>query len=255
MNTLGISVDAWAAWAPGIDSPNDWNAWLAGDSCLDEGVKPNVSFVPPMYRRRLSLLGKMAVLTAQQCVDQYPIDSSLRLVFASRYGENARTVGILNNIVDDGSVSPAAFSLSVHNAIAGIFSIIHNATEPSVSVSAGQETFSAAWIEAEQILWSQMENADRVLLVYYDEPLTGDLTRFTDDIQIPFSISLMLSKSQSNGESICLQNKRALDSSDSSLNESKLNQPLSFLRLLLSPEQMISTTTSNWVWVKNSANA
>ena len=141
------------------------------------------------------------MLTAQQCVDKFPLDDSLRLVFASRYGENARTMGIINNIVEGEPVSPTAFSLSVHNAIAGIFSIIHNATQPSVSVSAGAETFSAAWIEAEQILWSEMENADRVLLVYYDEPLSDDLARFTDDVQMPFSISLMLSKSECSGKS------------------------------------------------------
>ena len=72
MNTLGISVDAWAAWAPGIVTHEDWKAWNQGEKGIEPGEKPVINFVPPMYRRRLSFLGKMAVMTANQCV---PSDS------------------------------------------------------------------------------------------------------------------------------------------------------------------------------------
>jgi hypothetical protein len=65
-------------------------------------------------------------------------------------------------------ISPTAFSLSVHNAIAGLFSMVWQNKLQSTVVAPGEEGMAAGFIEALGLL---QEGAEQVLLVFYDEPL------------------------------------------------------------------------------------
>jgi hypothetical protein len=50
-------------------------------------------------------------------------DSDVPLVFASRHGDVARSMDLLGALVSDQPLSPTGFGLSVHNAIAALYSI------------------------------------------------------------------------------------------------------------------------------------
>ncbi len=118
-----------------------------------------------MLRRRLSLLAKMALKVAHDCVHGLP---AVRFVYASRHGELTRTTSMLDDLAAGESISPTAFSMAVLNSSAGLFSILRHDTTPSTAISASAESFGNGLLEAYMQLVDDPERP--VLLVYADEP-------------------------------------------------------------------------------------
>ncbi|MCD9230846.1 beta-ketoacyl synthase chain length factor, partial [Ralstonia pseudosolanacearum] len=92
----------------------------------------------------------------------------LRVVFASRHGELRRSTSVLDDIGNAEPVSPTAFSLSVLNAMSGIFSIARRDNAAATAISAGPGTLGWALLEAYAQYVS--DPGCPVLLVYADEP-------------------------------------------------------------------------------------
>lgn len=130
-----------------------------------------------MVRRRLSTLSKNALHVAHDCVADLP---AARIVFASRHGELRRTAGILADIEDAQPVSPTAFSLSVLNAMSGVFGIARGDTSPAIAVSAGPATLGLALLEAHAQYAA--DPASPVLLVYADEPADARFGAVADEV-------------------------------------------------------------------------
>ena len=80
----------------------------------------------------MSSLTRMAFATASSCADQLAVKPCC--IFASRHGELARTVKIIESIVKLEDVSPTDFSLSVFNTALGLFSIFTENKAPSTMV-------------------------------------------------------------------------------------------------------------------------
>lgn len=137
-----------------------WSSWPAGAA-----TTPDIGFIEPLVRRRLSTLTKMALKVAHDCAAHC---DAVRLVFASRHGELGRTTGILDDIVAGQPVSPTSFSLSVLNAMAGVYSIARRDRSPATAISAGAETLGYALLEAHAQY--SADPATPVLVVYADEP-------------------------------------------------------------------------------------
>ena len=58
---ITFNIAQWRAWAPGLDSVDDWHAWCHAPTLLPASdAAPDVSFLPAMQRRRLSRLARMA---------------------------------------------------------------------------------------------------------------------------------------------------------------------------------------------------
>ena len=251
MKTEGIVVKSWAAWAPGIESHEQWSLWANGT--LQPGLDgiPDVKFFPAMMRRRLSRLGKMAAAVVHRCCDNQSPGYGRRFVFASRYGEQQRTQRILEGLTKEGDVSPTAFSLSVHNAIAGLLSIAHKDEAPSVSIAAGRDTFSTAWVEASGLLISPREQCEEVVLVYYDEPLTDEYAEFNDDeLTFPFALalSLQLAPKAVSNKALPVESLY-LTSLSEDRGDSATSQPLDFMRVFLNnKESQRAGYGSRWIW-------
>jgi hypothetical protein len=154
-----------------------WSAWSVprtGTEAVQGAIaSPDVGYVEPMLRRRISSLGKMGLKVAHDCVAS---TGEVRLVFASRHGELRRTTEILQDLVHGQPVSPTAFSLSVLNAMAGVFGIVRHDRSATIAVSAGMETLSYGLLEA----YAQFaaNPAEPVLFVYAHEardPIYGPL--------------------------------------------------------------------------------
>jgi len=137
-----------------------WSSWPAGAT-----APPDIGFIEPLVRRRLSALSKMALKVAHDCAADC---KAVRLVFASRHGELRRTTRMLEDIAANQPVSPTAFSLSVLNAMAGIYSIERRDRSPATAISAGAETLGYALLEAHAQYGA--DSATPVLVVYADEP-------------------------------------------------------------------------------------
>jgi hypothetical protein len=92
-----------------------------------------------------------------------------RFVFASRHGEFDRTLGILQSLAQREPPSPADFSLSVHNALAGLLSIATRNPLGHCAIAAGPESFCYGLLEAATRLVEAPE--EPIVLVFYDMPL------------------------------------------------------------------------------------
>jgi hypothetical protein len=117
-----------------------------------------------MARRRLEQLGRMALQVALDCQRaQAPGESPL--VFASRYGDLARSLSLLNALAKDEPLSPAGFALSVHNSIGAQYSMLRGDTGNVVAVANGLFTLEAAVLEAAALLH---QGHPEVLVVLYE---------------------------------------------------------------------------------------
>lgn len=139
-----------------------WSVWTKDSSNI--GL-PDVSFVEATLRRKLSSLAKISLKVANDCVRDAP---SVYLVYASRHGDLNRTTEMLMDLATGEQLSPTAFSMSVLNAFAGVYSISKNEQLSSTSLSAGESSFGFGLLEA----YMQFSNNPEipVLYVYADEP-------------------------------------------------------------------------------------
>ena len=133
-------------------------------SLVDQNLSA-IEKIPPMQRRRLSHLAKLALNSAMQTLELTHVDY---IVWVSQYGDEAKTLKILEDVLSDQTPSPTQFSTSVHNAISGLYSILCQDATPATSLAG---SWSDGLIEAYAWL-KTMPKAHQVLLVYYDEALS-----------------------------------------------------------------------------------
>ncbi len=123
-----------------------------------------IEHIPAMQRRRLSRLAKLAMNSAMQTLATQHADY---IVWVSQYGDEAKTLNILADVLREQTPSPTQFSTSVHNAISGLYSILCQDATPATSLAG---SWNDGLIEAYAWLKTRPE-ACQVLLVYYDEAL------------------------------------------------------------------------------------
>lgn len=159
--------------------------------------------IPAMQRRRLSPLAKMALQSALLSLAGQRVDY---IIWVSKYGDEEKTLNILKDVLTGQMPSPTQFSTSVHNAIAGLYSILCQDDTPSTSLSC---EWTEALIEAYAILNSQ-KNAQRILIVAYDQALP-DL--YMDVTDFPaFAMSTIVSLDQPNLEILQLSGAASMES-------------------------------------------
>ncbi len=158
-------------------------AWRAGE---DEAAPP-VGFIEPQLRRRLSLLDRIALHVAHACVKD---GEAVRVVFASRHGELARSAELLAQLAASEMPSPMAFSLSVLNAAPGLYGIARKDRSASSAISAGAETFPMALIEAAAQAWA--EPAVPVVVAFADEPPPSVYRSLVDTPRTAYAIGVRL---------------------------------------------------------------
>ena len=109
-----------------------------------ETPKPDVSFVPPLERRRLTGVERAALSVA------WPVrsDRETPVVFASRWGEIGVTAKLMRQFHADGEMSPAGFSASVHNAAPGAFSLLTRNHAPYTAIAARERSLESGLLEA-----------------------------------------------------------------------------------------------------------
>jgi hypothetical protein len=169
--------------------------------CLASDPAPNLSFIPAMSRRRLSPLARMALYVAYE-LEQGAAPQ--RMVFASRHGEIGSTVAMLRDVAQHQPVSPAAFSHSVHNAIAGVWSIFQQHFGECSAIAAGRDSLVMALIEANGFLLDDATTPVLVLLA--DEALPACFTPYFNDPTPHFALGLLLGKGATNVRVSALEN-------------------------------------------------
>lgn len=192
-----------------------WSSWPAAATAA-----PDIGFIEPIVRRRLSTLSRIALKVAHDCVgggrrgdasgvNQGDTSGStasdlhvdrVRVVFASRHGELRRTTDILRAITVGEPVSPTAFSLSVLNAMTGVFGIARGDRSAASAIAAGAETLGYALLEAHAQYATQP--ASSVLLVYADEPADAAYGTIEDEVQ-GGALAILLDDAHAQGQLTC----------------------------------------------------
>jgi hypothetical protein len=240
---IKFNIAQWRAWAPGLTTVEDWRQWGQNPTRLnDQGEAPDVSFLPAMQRRRLSRLARMAFSVGWPLAEGY---AQLPLVFVSRHGETPRTFEILGDLAADQPLSPTQFSLSVHNAVIGLWSILRNETSEMTAIAAAGDGLEHGVLEAATLL---NEGAPAVLLIVTEEQPPAAYAPWIDDVPFPYALGLLLTPGDE--WQLTLSTGQSNDGTDSS---SKWPHALNLLRALSTQQCALQHPWKNrqWNWQHN----
>jgi hypothetical protein len=192
-----LFVTRFTAWAPGFGDPRAWEEWAGGSRDIP-AVKdsPDIPFTDPVFRRRLSQISRM---TIQVLHDLMPLKEDAKVVFLSFRGEIARQFTINRMIIEDQSVLPAAFSLSVFNTPPALAAIALGLVAGYTAVYPADGFRCALSAAAAPVLSG---SARETVLVYADEfcpPEYGDL-RPADNAPLAFGAVLSGAAEEGGGE-------------------------------------------------------
>lgn len=203
-----------------------------------------------MLRRRLSPLGKMAASVAWPLLAE---NAALPSLFCSRHGELERTVGMLQDLARGDALSPTHFSLSVHNAIGGVFSIARRDQSPISALAVGEEGLSQALLETRLILAEQ--SAEEALCLVYDAPLPAVYADFGKEPEWPYAVAFVVGLPETAGPgdiSLDLSLRKTEDLPPGAPTAERAEpQALSFLRFLLGGAQgelLLPSRRDYWQW-------
>jgi hypothetical protein len=192
-----------------------------------------------MLRRRFEALLRQALERASSLPDT----SAAKYVVASRHGDYSRLMRLLEALAQDQALSPTDFSLSVHNALAGVLSIAKGNVVGHTAIAGGPETFLAGLTES--LVCLAAEPQQPVILLFYDEPLP-EIYRpvVTADATEPFVLGIAMNAAPEPPPRT-QQPFRAASQEGNGLTESDVTQAQAFLRFLLTPDAVSETITGN----------
>lgn len=240
---MTFNIAQWRAWAPGLSSADDWLRWSQAPApvCAQANADavPDVSFLPAMQRRRLSRMARMAFAVGWPLAEGL---SDLPLVFVSRHGETPRTFEILSDLAAEQPLSPTQFSLSVHNAVIGLWSIMRGETSEMTALAAAGDGLEHGVMEAVALLH---EGAPAVLLVVAEEQPPSAYAAWIDDVPFPYAVGLLLTP----GNEWSL----TLSSSEGETSGNGWPHALDLLRILLGPQPGCRHLWKNraWTWQRH----
>ena len=131
----------------------------------------DVSFLPPLIRRRLSKLDKCVLYVLKHTYN----DNIQYIVFSSQYGEVERLIKLISQYQEEKEVSPNVFSGSVHNYPVGFFLLNEKNPISYTAISSGENSVSSG------LLTSVISNFDNILYCYAD---------VKDDAAMAFAINI-----------------------------------------------------------------
>ena len=183
---IQFNIDQWSAWGPGLSTTADWQSWAREERLPDAAAQPDVAFLPAMQRRRLSPLARMVFSVAWPLAEGRP---PMPLIFVSRHGETGRSLELLRELAVEQPLSPTQFSLSVHNAVIGLWSILRQDTSEMTAIAGERDGLEHGLLEAAALL---AEGAAEVLLVVTEEPLPELYSPWVDDVPFAYAVALRL---------------------------------------------------------------
>jgi hypothetical protein len=142
--SFSFNIAAWHAVSSRMAAPAQWQAWAAdADAALEmPDYKPALAFLPAMQRRRLGDSARRVLDAAWDLAADYP---DAPLVYVSHDGEINRSFELWLGLLRDNEVSPTSFGLSVHNALAGQWSMLRGDMGENTALAVRATAWRAAW--------------------------------------------------------------------------------------------------------------
>lgn len=147
---LVVQLRGVGVWTPGYPDVKAWSGrHVPGASPDARADAPRAELLPPMLRRRTSLLTRMAAEVAHQAIVAGGLDAAtVPVLYGSVYGEIRTTVDILAGMLDPAApMSPTRFHNSVHNTAAGYVSIATQNRSGNAALTAGAATVAMGLLE------------------------------------------------------------------------------------------------------------
>ena len=185
-------------WAPGLENdPEKCEKWLTGAAEIEKSkAAPKLEYTDPMFRRRLSQISKMTVHVIHDFSEKYGLDKETKVIFVSLRGEIAREFSINQGIIEEKTILPAGFSLSVFNTPVALAAIAFGLTGGYSAIYPSKGDFSSALKTALAAVKSGSEK--EVLLVYADELVPECYG--VDSTPLAFAALLSCEKTENNVE-------------------------------------------------------
>lgn len=226
---LSFDISKWSFWLDG--APVDKS--LQDVEALASGVT-SVNTIPSILRRRLSGFGRvclsqMLALNANQ---------STPVVYCSRHGDITRATAVLTALSCNEAVSPMQFSLAVHNAIGGVYSIHTGATANLSAIASGDEPLLPTIVEAYGLL---QESGWSVLCVIADTSLPPVYQKAELSSVPTHSLAFMLTS----GDRFSLS---LLEQKEIPLGETGLDQVLNLADLIAGKVNQIECAHNDSCW-------
>lgn len=237
MSSIQFRIHKLYALSPGLVQPEDWLTWHQnhGQWPSDPAAVP-ADRIPAMMRRRMSALSKIAVQVAAELSDNEEIAYT---IFSSRHGELQRTIQLLQDILSGEDASPTAFSQSVHNTAAGLFTIATQQAIPASSIAGGDDGFHYALLEAFTFLHDQPDK--KVLVIDFDAPLPEVYSRFAQYTSAPYALGMVIGA----GDAVTLTRSAPDNHCPSG---APLPQALAFYRHWLNGDRQFSLQSQRQQW-------
>lgn len=151
---LTLDVSAWAAIVVDAGRPADF------------GQVAEAAEIPAQLRRRMPAFARETVRCALKLAREAP---QSELIFSSRYGDLTSNVELLSDLAAHTPLSPARFSVSVHNAPAGLVGQCLGASASHTAIAGEGGTFMAGLTEAYARLFTR--EAQSVIVIHADVEL------------------------------------------------------------------------------------
>ncbi len=239
---LDFRLESWAAFAPGLESVDDWSHWIQGPVTIDEPLgRVPLEAVPAMLRRRFNTLGKCAMGAALPLVSGI---AAIPSIFASRHGDTEMSFSLLEGIGRDQPLSPTSFSLAVHNAVSGLFSIARKDTSAVTSIAAMEGLVLQTLFEA----LGQLQSTDRVLCVIYDMPLPELYQTCRNEPVEPFPYAIAMILGNDEGISYRLEQIEQLEPDRLPPRGPLSAETLGLLRLLVGTSDIVEFSQRQATW-------
>tara|TARA_R110002153_G_scaffold246356_3_gene402150 strand:- start:3363 stop:4091 length:729 start_codon:yes stop_codon:yes gene_type:complete len=237
--SLRFDIRKCVAWAPGLESDEDWRLWQQGEKALtDELSLPQLTSIPAMQRRRLSPFAKVALHCALEASGEY--QANIPCVFSSRHGDLHRTTKLIESIALSKDLSPTQFGLSVHNAAAGLFSIFTGNRAPLSAIAGGQSSFMQGLLDAVAKL--EANNLSRILYVYCDLHVPECYRPYVvGDTSIGIGLLIEATEDENNAYNLSYNAVEDTLGSDC--------QALNFMGFILSNESQLLTNIHQQTWL------
>ena len=254
---LALNICEFSCWAPNAPNPAAWSDWLHNKSAPHGDTPPDLTQIKPMQRRRLSLMARAVFQVGGECLAQInPAPHKIASLFATTYGQATSSVKMIQTMTDRKPLSPAAFSLSVHNAIAGQFSISHGLTGPCMTAACGREGLGGVFTQAIGMLTDH----EQVLVCCFEEPLPDELRPYTLNPPTPLAAAFLLQLPTAGAGDTLLdmartQSSEFIESTDQHI--SLWSQLLSFVAFLADEKESLTLQSDgvSHTWTRSIASA
>lgn len=167
----------------------------------DLSASPKLEWTEAIFRRRLSQLTKMTVQVARDVFEKSGADKKTKIVFLSFRGELEREFKVNKTLIQEESILPAAFSLSVFNAAIAQATIALGLKGGYSCVFPSGADFASGFLSAAAPVLAGTE--ENIVFIYADENVPDYYKEFLKGPNEPLAFAALLSSQKADNSVEC----------------------------------------------------